>query len=195
MRVIVYDETKGHAAPTYMVQTTSQKTKARYNQQPSALKRKIMQLQTSRLPAQKYNSSNVPNVLSLHLWIGAVLLVWPDLSTPANELRIAVQAIGDEIHDVFLGSMFIKDCIVSHPSNKRAYLSLMCCNLVHSKTKCLSSPKRAAADTWCRCADCVARVGSCVGLSQTAKCGNLGKSAAAAGLCEDWQGAHWERTL
>ena len=64
-----------------------------------------MQLQTSRLPAQKYNSSNVPNVRSPHLWIGAFLLVWPDLLTPANELRIAVQAIGDEIHDVFLGSL------------------------------------------------------------------------------------------
>ena len=32
-------------------------------------------------------------------------------------------------------------------------------------------------------------MGSCVGLSQTAKRGNLGESAAAAGLCEDWQGA------
>ena len=67
-----------------------------------------MQLQTSRFPALKYNSSNVPNVLSPHLWIGAFLLVWPDLLTPANELRIAVQAIGDEIHDVFLGSLIHK---------------------------------------------------------------------------------------
>ncbi len=38
--------------------------------------------------------------------------------------------------------IFIKDRIVSHPSNKRAYLFLMCCNFVHSKTiKCFSSPK------------------------------------------------------
>ena len=50
----------------------------------------------------------MPNVLSPHLWIGAFLLVWPHLLTPTNELRIAVQAIGDEIHDVFLGSLIHK---------------------------------------------------------------------------------------
>ena len=65
-----------------------------------------MQFQTSR--AQEYISPNVPNVLSRHLWIGAFLLVWPPPLTPTNELRIAVQAIGHEIHDVFLGSLIHK---------------------------------------------------------------------------------------
>ena len=57
---------------------------------------------------QKYISPNVPYVLSPHLWISAFLLVWPRLLTPTNELRIAVQAIGHEIHDVFLGSLIHK---------------------------------------------------------------------------------------
>ena len=71
-----------------------------------------MQLQTSRPEyhptltlTQTYIS---PNVLSPHLWIGAFLLVWPPLLTPTNELRITVQAIGHEIHDVFLGSLIHK---------------------------------------------------------------------------------------
>ena len=50
----------------------------------------------------------MPNVLSPHLWIGAFLLVCPPLLTPTHELRITVQAIGHEIHDVFLGSFIHK---------------------------------------------------------------------------------------
>ena len=72
----------------------------------------MVQLQTSRPEyhptltlTQTYIS---PNVLSPHLWIGAFLLVWPPLLTPTNELRITVQAIGHEIHDVFLGSLIHK---------------------------------------------------------------------------------------
>ena len=72
-----------------------------------ALERKRMQMHTSRLPAQNYKSSNVPNVLSPHACKDR-FLVWPHLLTPTNELRIAVQAIGDEIHDVFLGSLIHK---------------------------------------------------------------------------------------
>ena len=147
-----------------------------------------MQLQTSRFPALKYNSSNVPNVLSPHLWIGAFLLVWPDLLTPANELRIAVQAIGDEIHDVFLGSLIHKRL------HRVASLEQTCIPISNVlQLRALKDQVPLIPQTMltpgCRCADCVARVGSCVGLSQMAKCGNLGESAAAAGLCEDWQGA------
>ena len=144
-----------------------------------------MQLQTSRSPAQKYNSSNAPDVLSPHLWIGAFLLVWPDLLTPANELRIAVQAIGDEIHDVFLGSLIHKRL------HRVASLEQTCIpissvlQLRALKDQVPLIPQTVLTPG----ADCEARVGSCVGLSQTAKCGNLGESAAAAGLCEDWQGA------
>ena len=47
----------------------------------------------------------MPHVLKPHLWISAFLLVWPPLLTPTNELRIAVQAIGHETHDIFLGSL------------------------------------------------------------------------------------------
>ena len=36
------------------------------------------------------------------------LLVRPHLLVPANELRIPVQAIGDEIHDVFLRCLIHK---------------------------------------------------------------------------------------
>ncbi len=42
-----------------------------------------------------------------HLRIGAFLLVGnvrPHLLVPANELRIAVQEIGDEDHDIFLNA-------------------------------------------------------------------------------------------
>ncbi len=46
--------------------------------------------------------------LSPHLWIGAFLLVRPHQSVPANELRIAVQTIGDEIDDDFLGYLIHK---------------------------------------------------------------------------------------
>ena len=84
----------------------------------------------------------MPNVLSPHLWIGAFLLVWPPLLTPTYELRITVQAIGHEIHDVFLGSLIHKRLHrVASLEQMCTYLSLMCCNFVHSKTKCLSSPK------------------------------------------------------
>ena len=47
----------------------------------------------------------------------------------------------------------------------------------------LLTPQTNRADTWCRCADRVARMGFCVGPPESAKCGNLGESLAAAGHC------------
>ncbi len=57
-----------------------------------------------RYPHVNAKLPNLPDVLtyisSNNLWLGAFLLVRPHLLPPANELCIAVQAIGDEIHDV-----------------------------------------------------------------------------------------------
>ncbi len=66
---------------------------------------------------------------------------------PANELRIAVQAIGDEIYDVFLG------CLIHKGPHRVKPIEQTCISIYHisnnvlqfralaSKTKCFSSPK------------------------------------------------------
>ena len=75
-----------------------------------------MQIHTSRLRTlTNKNANKLRSVLyacaeppAIYIWIGAFLLVRPHLLTPANELRITVQAIGDEIQDIFLGSLIHK---------------------------------------------------------------------------------------
>ena len=141
--------------------------KGRYDQQPSQCIEKkdtVMQLQTSRVPAQKYVSSNVPNVLRPHLYIGAFLLAWPPLLTPTNELRIAVQAIGDEIHDVFLGSLIHKR-LHSVASLEQTCIPISnVLQLRAPKDQVSLIPQTVLTPGADGCADRVARVGSCVGL-------------------------------
>ncbi len=75
-------------------------------------KRKGMQLHTSRLLSQKCKNPKFAGWgPPIYIWIGAFVpprtyyVVRPYLLAPANELRIAGQAIGDKIHDVFMGSL------------------------------------------------------------------------------------------
>ena len=81
----------------YVVQTTQNKSKI----QPTAQCIKKMQLRTSILPSRKHKIQMCQMCRAPSM---DRCLVWPHLFTPASELRIAVQAIGDEIHDVFPGS-------------------------------------------------------------------------------------------
>ena len=126
-----------------------------------------------------------------HSWFGALLPPRLAASVDPCQPTSAVQAIGDEIHEIILGSFIHKRPHRAKPLEQTCISmsnACMCCNFVHSRLSASYPPNRA--DTWCRCM--IARqacVSSCVGLSQTAKCGDLGESAAAAGLCEAWQGA------
>ena len=94
---------------THVVQITSRtKNKRKIQTAAQCIEKKDNAIAHRQITRTNYKSSIVPNALSPHLWIGAFLFIWPHLLSHANELRIAAQAAGNEVHGVFLGSLIHK---------------------------------------------------------------------------------------